>query len=152
MSILRLFCRLAALGAGLVALLGFVSSSAAAVASDATVPFTQDTTNPCNGDAVTITGYLHIVIVMNDNKAEIQTNWPDTSGVDAVHGTRYQANDASHTSIVPVSPTDATFTFQDNYELISQGTEPNFLMHEYISIDVGSGTIIKMRGEPECTG
>jgi hypothetical protein len=125
----------------------------AAASGQTTVPFTQPMTNPCNGDVVTVTGEMHMVLVMSNNKAEIQTNWPDTNGM-AINGTLYQANDANHFFIVSVPSGRSTIGLQDSYELVSQGASPNFLVHELMEItfDPSSGFSVKMRGEPECSG
>jgi hypothetical protein len=126
----------------------------AAASGQTTMPFTQVMTNPCNGDVVTITGEMHMVSVMSDRKAEIQTNWPDTRGVAMTTGTLYQANDANHLFIVSVPSGRFTIGLQDSYELVSQDASPNFLVHELMEItfDPSSGFSVKMRGEPECSG
>jgi hypothetical protein len=150
----RTFLRVAGLAVLTVGTAFVVVPAVGAAASETTMPFTQVMPNPCNDDMVTVTGEMHMVMVMNGNKAEIQTNWPDTSGI-AVNGTIYQANDATHFFVVSVPSGQFKLGFQDSYELVSQGPSPNFLVHELIEIvlDPSSNVIsMKMRGEPKCSG
>ena len=135
------------------AVLLLFAAAGAAATGQTTVPFSQIVTNPCNGDVVVIAGEMHMVAITSDTKAEIQTNWPDTTGI-ALDGTRYQANDANHFFIVSVPSGRFTIGLQDSYELVSQDASPNFLMHELLEItfDPSSGFSVKMRGEPECSG
>lgn len=145
-------------GAGLAvlaaaAILLVFAGAGAAATGQTTVSFSDTVTNPCNGAVVVITGTMHMVVIASDTKAEIQTNWPDTTGI-AVDGTLYQANDANHFFIVSVPSGRFKIGLQDSYELVSQDASPNFLVHELMEItfDPSSGFSVKMRGEPECSG
>lgn len=125
--------------------------SAAATTSQMTVPFSDVVDNPCNGDVVAITGTMHIVTIENDNKAEIQVNWPDTSGV-SLTGTKYQANDTTHTYVFSTGPNAFIFTFHDSYELISQDNTSNFLVHEEVRINLLTSETTLHGGGVECSG
>lgn len=134
-------------------MVGLLAATAASATTTQTyVPFADpDVINPCNGDIVAVTGTMHLVAVSNDNKAEIQINWPDTTGV-AVDGTRYQANDTTHTYLVTTGPNAFTFTFHDSYELISQDNTSNFLVHEDVTINLLTMEASLQRGGAECSG
>ena len=119
-------------------------------------PFTfYDVPNPCNGDLVTIVGTQKITTVTNNHKGEAQTNWPDTSGL-AVDGTRYQANDTTHTYAFSVPSCAFTVGLHDSFELISQDGTSNFLIHmnESLTIDPVTWEIsTKMSGPgAQCSG
>jgi hypothetical protein len=138
---------------GLLFLVGF-PGSAAATSSQMTTPFTAVVTNPCNGDVVNVTGNSHVVMVMNGNKAEIQTNWPDTSGVSTT-GVDYQVNDATHLFVLTVPDGGFTIGFRDSFELVSKDPSANFLVHESVEIifNPKTGFAAKIRGAgAECSG
>jgi hypothetical protein len=143
--------RTVAVAVGLLGLLVVPSSLAAS--SQMTLPFgPTPMVNPCNGEPVIVTGQVHTVWIMSDNKVETQTNWPDTSGIGS-SGTYYQANQTTHFAILEVPKDSATIILQDSYELISQGTSPNFLVHAAIVIDLNTSEV-KLRGDPSgvCSG
>jgi hypothetical protein len=141
-----------AVAVGLLGLL-IVPSSLAASSGQMTVPFGPTLmANPCNGDMVMVTGQVHTVWIASDNKVETQTNWPDTSGI-SWGGTYYQANKTTHFAILEVPKDTAKIILQESYELVSQGSAPNFLVHTAIVIDLPSGDV-RFRGDPDgvCSG
>ena len=153
MGTLRL-ARTVTVVAGL-AVLAMLASGASAATYDVTTPFTDPAmVNPCNGDVVSVVGEAHDVIVTNDNKFEVQENWPDTSGMTAT-GTLYQVNDASHIFIVTVPEGSFTIGFRDSFELVSQDASSNFLVHETVEIkfDPKTGVSMKVTGAgADCSG
>jgi hypothetical protein len=134
--------------------LAIVASLAAASTVEMTTPFSSWVTNPCNGELVYVVGESHTVTVMNDNRVEIQENWPDTSGV-ATTGTRYQVNDANHTFAASVPDGGFTLGIRDSFELVSEAPSANFLIHASVEfiVDPRKGPSIKIRGtDGECSG
>ncbi len=128
--------------------------SATAASTQVTTPFTDVVTNPCNGDEVVITGYSHLVMVLNDNTVEIQENWPDTSGVSTT-GVAYQVNDANHLFVLTVPDGGFTIGVRDSFELVSQDASANFLVHETVELVFSprNGLSTKIRGAGvECSG
>src|SRR6266550_5563056 len=142
-----------AVAVGLLGLL-IIPSSLAASSGQMTLPFGPTSmVNPCNGEPVLVTGQVHTVWIMSDNRVETQTNWPDTSGIGATSGTYYQANQTTHFAIVEVPKDSATIIFQESEELISQGRSPNFLGHFAIVVDPNTSEV-RLRGDPSgvCSG
>jgi hypothetical protein len=142
-----------AVAVGLLGLL-IIPSSLAASSGQMTLAFgPTPMLNPCNNlEPVIVTGLVHTVWIMSDNRVETQTNWPDTSGIGA-SGTYYQANQTTHFAIVEVPKDSATIIFQESEELISQGPSPNFLVHFAFVIDFNTSEV-KFRGDPTgvCSG
>jgi hypothetical protein len=125
--------------------------AASATTTQLTVPFSDVVPNPCNGDMVAVTGAYHAVEISGNNQLEIQTNWPDTSGVSLTAGTLYQANQTTHVYFFSTGPKAFTFTIADSYELVSQDGSSNFLVHESATFDL-SGDVLFSRGGEECSG
>jgi hypothetical protein len=143
----------AAVVTGLLAL-GLPVAARAATFTEV-VPFSYLVENPCNGDMVAVTGTMKIVTVTNNHKVELQTNWPDTSGL-ALDGTRYQANDVSHLYVFSVPSGALTVGLHDSFELVSQDGSSNFLVHmnESITFDLVTGEMTTKLSGPgaECSG
>jgi hypothetical protein len=132
----------------------FACSTAAADTAQTTTAFAFLVTNPCNGEVVSVAGESHMVTVINDNKFEVQENWPDTSGV-ALDGTTYQVNDANHLFAMTVPDGSFTIGLRDSFELVSNDQSSNFLVHVSveISFDPKKGFGDKISGAgTECSG
>jgi hypothetical protein len=144
----------AAVAAGFVAL-GLPSAAGAATFTEV-MPFSDFVENPCNGDMVAITGTMKVTMITAGNKGKTQTSWPDTSGVALLSGTRYQANETTHTTVFPISSTKFVFAFAEEYELVSQDATSNFLIHMGVEItfdlSIPDATVTKTRGGTECSG
>ncbi len=133
----------------------FACSTAAAETMQTTTPFAFPVTNPCNnGEVVNVVGQSHMVTVINDNKLEVQENWPDTSGV-ALDGTTYQVNDANHAFEMTVPDGGFTIGLRDSFELVSNDQSSNFLVHVTVALifDPKKGFDDKISGAgAECSG
>lgn len=133
----------------------FACPSALAETAEMTTPLVFVTTNPCNGgEVVNVVGQSHMVTVINDNKLEVQENWPDTSGV-ALDGTTYQVNDANHTFAMTVPDGGFTIGLRDSFELVSNDQSSNFLVHVTVELtfDPKRGFDPKISGAgTECSG
>jgi len=133
----------------------FACSTAVAETTQMTTPFAMVVTNPCNnGEVVNVVGQSHMVTVINDNKLEVQENWPDTSGV-ALDGTTYQVNDANHTFAMTAPDGGFTIGFRDSFELVSNDQSSNFLVHVTVALifDPKKGFDDKISGAgAECSG
>jgi hypothetical protein len=112
-------------------------------------------TNPCTGDLIDLTGTIHVAVFQDENQARIHTNWQDVRGV-ALSGTIYQANEATRMYQVARPSGSFTTVFQDQRELVSQGSGDNFILREYVEItfypDPTKPPTIKEHGETKCTG
>jgi hypothetical protein len=126
-----------------------VVSAASATTTQTTIPFSVLLLDPCTEELVLVTGTLHVVAVSNNNKAEVQTNWPDTTGFSLTR--KYQANDASHTFVFTTGPKAFTFGFSDSFELVSLDGTSNFLVHEEVKINLLTGETTFTRGGAKCT-
>jgi hypothetical protein len=142
----RLF-RASVLAVAIAALLS--APGALAATTQMTSPFSDLMPDPCTGDLVLVTGTLHVAGVSNNNKAEVQTNWPDTRGFSLTR--EYQANDASHTFVFTTGPNAFTFGFSDSFELVSLDGASNFLVHEEVKINLLTMETTFTRGGMKCT-
>ena len=129
-------------------------STAGAATTQITTPFTSVVLNPCNGELVDVVGQSHMVTVINDNKLDLQENWPDTYGV-GTSGTTYQVNDANHVFAATVPDSGFTLVLRDNFELVSNAASANFLVHVTVEFSFdptkGFDEKISPTGE-ECSG
>jgi len=144
----------AAVVTGLVAV-GLPAAARAATFTEM-VPFSDLVENPCNGEMVAITGTMKATMITAGNKGKAQTSWPDTNGVALVSGTRYQANQTTHTTVFLISGTTFVLDFAEEYELVSQEGSSNFLIHMAIesTVDLSTPdvTVTMTRGGAECSG
>jgi hypothetical protein len=110
-------------------------------------------TNPCTGEAIHLSGTIHVAVFEGENQFRIHTNWQDVRGVALLTGTIYQANEATRMYQVERPSGSSTFVLQDQRELLSQGSGDNFILREYFEITVKDSDItFKDRFETECTG
>jgi hypothetical protein len=124
--------------------------AASAMTSQTTIPFTDPLVpDTCTGETVFVTGTLHIAAVSNNNKLEVQTNWPDTTGFSLTR--EYQANDASHTFAFSTGPKAFTIGFSDSFELVSLDKTSNLLVHEEVKINLLTMETTFTRGGAKCT-
>jgi hypothetical protein len=141
--------------AGVVFLLSFPGSAGGATSNE-TVPFTITVPNPCTGEEVVVTGKMHMLVVSNDNKFEITTNWTDTTGIALVSGTKYQANETTHFYVVSAPGDSFTVALHDSFELVSLSPTPNFLVHVTIGVrfdpSTGNSAQIERGAGAECSG
>jgi hypothetical protein len=106
------------------------------------LPLQGDLTNMCNGDIVTIQdgSYYQIMDglsvdpVTGTITTKNRSNFQGVRGYAMQDGTKYSAADTQkeRSAFVPFNPlTGASFsqTIDENYELISQGTDPNQVLH-----------------------
>ena len=149
---------------GLVATVGLTAASApqaAVVIHDYNIPITTFVTNPCNGDFVPLTGTLDLMLRLTTsgsgrlNLGE-HINF-DLSGVGAPSGAEYNVGE-----VVNIEENNITFdngateiTEAAHLNVISKGSEPNFLVHvivhETITPD-GDITSFKVDVSTECRG
>lgn len=131
------------------------SAPADAGTSETTTPYVTEVTNPCTGELVTVTGKLHVVTVVNDNKFfEITTNWPETFGLSNT-GARYQVNDTSHSYAVSAPKDSITIAFHEDLEVVSLDSGPNWLVHMTLGFrfDPTTMTFTEIdKGSAECSG
>jgi hypothetical protein len=145
-------------GAVVVAIVALTAAPVASPAGsgDLQIPYAATLANTCTGEAVAVTGVLHVTLnaVAGDNAhSYAQTNWQDTRGVALVTGTPYQANDSNHL-VVSDNSSGTTTYFQDEFELVSLGPTPNLLVHMRvgISFDKNGNPQPIMQGGADCSG
>jgi hypothetical protein len=141
-------------GAVAAALVTLAAAPAAwpAGSGDVQVSFSDVISNTCTGEAVLVTGVMHVSETVADNHDYLQVNWQDTRGVALVTGTLYQANDSSH--LVSRQTSGTTTYFQDEFELVSLAATPNLLVHMRVglSIDRNGNPEPIMQGGADCSG
>lgn len=137
----------------LAAVAALATAPVAAPAGDFQAPFSDVLTNTCTGEAVLVTGTMHVAEAASSNHDYLQVNWQNVRGVALVTGTPYQANDSSHLVARDTSSGSTTY-FQDEFELVSLGATPNLLVHMRVglSIDKNGNPQPIMQGSAGCSG
>ena len=116
--------------------------------------------NTCNGDIVTLQGKLHQVFTTIDTGDSIfvtvHSNYAALKGYGVPSGARYHLNTTQMERAVVVESPEFTFedTFQLNSELVSEGAEPNLILHltQTLSIVDNEVTVIVTKFSLECRG
>jgi hypothetical protein len=99
-------------------------------------------TNSCTGEQVILTGTQNMAVNTSvDSNGQghvyIQDNWQKTSGTALVTGTKYSANDATHTFERDYVPgAENTILVEDEFELVSNGPQPNMILRSKIEMVV----------------
>jgi hypothetical protein len=121
----------------LAALLAIVPTAPAVAETDTTtVPFSELTDNPCNGDLVQVIGLMHLVVIAVEPHAggfriTLESNTTDTTGTSILTGTEYQASHETVQHYVYTSSSDDeadAYTLVHSTELVSLGPESNFIL------------------------
>jgi hypothetical protein len=107
--------------------------------------------NDCTGEVVVLSGTIHVAVFEDENQFRIHTNWQDVSGVAAVTGTIYQANEATRLYEVARPSGSFSFVLQDERTLVSKSGLQNFILREYFAITTDPFKI-EERSEPKCSG
>jgi hypothetical protein len=125
-----------------------------------TVPFVFDSVNPCNGEAVIVTGELRTTtrttvdsrgglhIAFNLVPSQVRGQGQSGTAYKAVGGQRETFN-------VDLDGAPMTDTFTSTFNLISQGGTPNFIVKMTFHVTVnanGEETVLVDRESLECRG
>jgi hypothetical protein len=132
------------------------------VRTKANVVFDTDVSfeNTCNGDVVTLSGKGHQVfttIYSGDSIfITVHTNYADVKGYGVPSGARYHANNTQTERAVVVNLPEFIFedTLQINTELVSDGSEPNLIMHFTVVVSIidNEVTVTNPKYSVECRG
>jgi hypothetical protein len=130
----------------------------ATVVNDVRVPVSGALINPCNGEPMIFTGYVHTSFHITFDAGggvhvEQHFNTQSIQGVGAITGTRYTGNESSNDEF------NAKFgfeeTFDHHFSMITHGSLPNFELHEIEHITVnanGEVTVFFTDVSAECRG
>ena len=131
-------------------------------ATQLTFPIAETVTNPCNGDAVNLTGEGHMVMHYTvDNSGgihmvDITNTMGPLQGVGLPSNVAYKANQTVSSTINDNGPTPQfEFTFVMSEVLISQGPTPNFVAHTTVHATVSSNALVTanvLNTKTECSG
>ena len=116
-------------------------------ASSIIVPTTIVVFIPCAGEAVTLTGNLHILthLTQNGNNFVAKSHFQPQgiSGTGDVTGDKYQATGVTQ-DIVRSSFVNGSFTYTyvNNFRIIGQGPDNNFLVHDTYHITITPNGIV----------
>ncbi len=132
--------RLFALLASLCALFAFAVPASAALVFNATFPAApvfEPLTNPCNGEMITVTGNVHLVMTETATGSG-GFNFAVDGNADGVNGTgvfgnNYQIPAWFHVVGTISGSGAATFTEGDIFNVISLGSAPNFVHEDNIT-------------------
>jgi hypothetical protein len=115
-----------------------------------TFPISTQVQNPCNGDLVDLSGTDHVVQTQTGDGSFLTSQDIHLTGQDINDGTPYVANRSTHvTSPTATLPPKAPFSFNDHVVLVSQGSDPNFVVT--LTGSIPPGPPFSMQG-PRCVG
>jgi len=127
-----------------------------------TIPISFTETNPCTGEAVPLTGELHIISRFAFDNAggihsvDITNTMGPLRGVALITGTVYQANETVSSTINKNGPSPQfEFTIVLSEVLISQGATPNFVVHTTVHATVNANalpTAQVLNTKADCSG
>ena len=123
------------------------------------VPVATTQINSCNGDVVLLTGMMHVqnhYFTDNDGSSHLEShvNYQDVKGVGAPSGSTYTATNTVDTT-VNSNQAQTEQTFVQEFNLISQGPEPNLKMHVTYHVTInanGQTTTTVNNTRTVCTG
>jgi hypothetical protein len=103
--------------------------------------------NPCNGDLVSLTGTLHEQFHITIDSAgganlEDHFNPQDVTGTGSPSGAKYQATGVTRDNANFTPGALFVTTFVNNFRIIGQGPDNNFMVHENAHVTVNpNGTV-----------
>ena len=118
-----------------------------AVATSADFPISIDVFVPCAnggaGEIVSLSGNLHAVFstTLNANNVHFtaEFNPRAVNGVGLTTGEKYQGTGVTRFDTnMNVAGFPFTFTFVNNFRIIGQGTDNNFLVHENVHVTINA--------------
>ena len=131
-------------------------------ATQTTYPITETVTNPCNGDTVTLTGEGHAVMRMEFDSTggfhlvDVSNTMGPLQGVGFPSGAAYKSNQTVNTTANDNGQTpQVELTMVMSEVLISQGPQPNFVVHMTVHFTVNSNgvpTAAVNNVKIDCTG
>lgn len=126
-----------------------VTPATAAVTANLSIPLDLFVFVPCAaggaGEMVELTGPLHVVMALTANQAGGFTvvahfQPQGVSGIGFTTGLRYNATgETDETFTVNAGQTD---TFVNNFKIIGQGPNNNFMVHENVHITINANGIV----------
>jgi hypothetical protein len=127
-----------------------------------TYPINIVVTNPCNGELVTLTGEGHVVVRFGSDSSggihliDITNTMGPLQGIAVPSGAVYRSNQTVSSTINDNGTTPQfEFTFVMSEELISQGSQPNFIEHTIVHATVNSNglpTASVTKIKADCSG
>lgn len=135
-------------------------AQATTVSTNETIPFTSTIVNPCNSDAVTFSGNLHItnhVTTDSSGGTHVKThiNYQGASGTGAPSGATYRVMTTSNTTDNDSDTPQNEVTVVQVINLIGQGNVPNFrlFMTFHVTINAnGQTTSVHEGTTARCSG
>jgi len=122
-------------------LAGVAFSQALAITTNEFVPFAQAALVPCAnggaGEVVLVEGTLHVQnhLTINNNRLSLKTHFQPqgAEGTGTVTGDKYRATGVTQEQdSIPLINGAAEFTFINNFKIIGQGPDNNFLVHQTV--------------------
>ena len=129
----------------IVSLVGSALAQALAITTNDFVPFALVTFVPCanggSGELVLVQGTLHIQdhITINNNRVNLKVHFQPqgAGGTGLTTGDSYNATGVTQEQdSLPLSGGAAEFTFINNFKIIGQGPDNNFLVHQTVHVTV----------------
>ena len=122
------------------------SAQATTITTNETLPFSGSAVNPCNGDAVTFSGQIHVtnhVTTDSSGGSHFRThvNYQSVSGTGTPSGAQYNVrttqNETRNDNTAPQTET----TIIQVFNLIAQGTVPNAKLHVVLHITINANGV-----------
>src|SRR5262245_9449841 len=127
--------------------LGLPTPTRAEVITNDKVPFATAVLIPCVPEVVVLTGELHILTaqeVDSDGGIHIKTHFQPQgiSGVGSLTGAKYQGTGGTQEHINDHSSPALEDTFVNNFRIIGQGPDNNFLVHTTFHVTINADGVV----------
>jgi hypothetical protein len=124
-----------------------VSMAQANVTTNTSVPIDVLVTIPCSGDVVHLTGPLHVLLTSTINGAHVSgvahSQPQGVVGVDLTTGAEYHGTGETVTVFSgSLGNGQLQQTFVNNFNLIGQGSSPNYLVHELVHVTINADSSV----------
>jgi hypothetical protein len=129
--------------AALLALaLGMATSAAASVQTNIVIPFNATLSNACLGEPVTLTGNLHVLVIVQEtgNGTFVLTHAQPQGieGTGQTSGALYRGTGVTRSSAFLDAAPPFDVTFVNNFRIIGAGDANNFMVHQVVHMTVNA--------------
>ena len=141
----------------LILFLGMSAPLSAEVVQNLSVPFNQVIANACLGEAVALSGELHVLVVQQQtgNGTMVTSHYQPQGvvGTGLTSGAKYRATGVTRNTMFTDAAPPFDFTYINNFRIIGAGEANNYMVHSTIHTTVnakGEVTVEVTKTEVKC--
>jgi len=110
------------------------------------VPITPVYNDPCTGETIAFTGYIHIKIATTIDESggvhlDLSSDQTSLRGVGTITGNSYQASDEQHTLQNTQGLAPLTMTVIDNFRILGPDPKDNWIMYVHSHVTVNANGV-----------